>query len=69
MKWENANIPILIPDLNNIVEISCPYNISFTLTNQGHLYLWGQNTYGELGLGDNIDRNVPTLISNFRVIF
>ena len=29
----------------------------------GYLYTWGNNAFGQLGLGDNIDRYEPTLIS------
>ena len=29
----------------------------------GYLYTWGNNAFGQLGLGDNIDRYTPTLVS------
>ena len=30
--------------------------------NNGKLYCWGQNTYGELGVGDIVPRSSPTLV-------
>lgn len=32
---------------------------SFALLYDGSLYAWGQNSSGQLGLGDKIDRNKP----------
>jgi alpha-tubulin suppressor-like RCC1 family protein len=31
-------------------------------TNNNSIWVWGRNNYGQLGLGDTIDRNVPTLV-------
>ena len=33
---------------------------SFAIDTNGRLWVWGRNTNGELGLGDNIDRSIPT---------
>jgi alpha-tubulin suppressor-like RCC1 family protein len=33
------------------------------LTYQGHLYCWGSNTYGQLGDGTTMERDVPTPVS------
>jgi alpha-tubulin suppressor-like RCC1 family protein len=33
------------------------------LTDTGKIYSFGSNRYGELGLGDNNNRNTPTLIN------
>ncbi len=34
------------------------------LTNDGKLYSWGNNTYGQLGLGHNLNRTTPSSISS-----
>ncbi len=34
------------------------------IINEGHVYSFGLNEVGQLGLGDEIDKNVPTLIPN-----
>jgi len=33
----------------------------YALSNNGNLYAWGYNGYGQLGFGDTSDRNTPTL--------
>jgi len=37
------------------------YQFGHALTYDGKLYGWGENTDGELGVGDNSDKTVPTL--------
>ena len=39
--------------------VSCGARHSALLTEDGHLFTWGWNKYGQLGLGDSTDRNVP----------
>ncbi len=61
------DIPTLIPGLNNITQISAGYNHSLVVDNEGNIYAFGNNSSGQLGLGDPLNRNVPTLISNFHI--
>lgn len=35
----------------------------FAKASNGEWYSWGRNQFGQLGLGDLVDRNIPTLIS------
>ncbi|KAG8374347.1 hypothetical protein BUALT_Bualt11G0122300 [Buddleja alternifolia] len=35
---------------------------SAILTEDGEIFCWGWNKYGQLGLGDNIDRNIPSQV-------
>ena len=44
-------------------QISCGASHTFALNSKGELYSWGNNTNGQLSLGDNIDRTTPTLVS------
>jgi alpha-tubulin suppressor-like RCC1 family protein len=37
-------------------------NYTITIKTNGTIWAWGSNTNGRLGLGDTIDRNVPTLV-------
>ena len=39
-------------------------NHTITLSNDGTLYSFGYNTYGQLGLGNNDDVSIPTPIPN-----
>jgi len=57
--------PYLIPGLEKIIQVSCGARHSLCLDQQGRVWAFGDNQWGKLGLGDNVDRNVPTLIPNF----
>lgn len=41
------------------IECKCSF---FAITKSGYVYSWGLNNYGQLGLGDMTDRNMPHLI-------
>ncbi|CAJ1800855.1 unnamed protein product [Sphenostylis stenocarpa] len=43
--------------------VSCGARHSALLTADGHLFTWGWNKYGQLGLGDSVDRNIPGQVS------
>lgn len=45
---------------------TCNYQ-SLILDDKGKVYVFGWNDYGQLGLGNNVDRNVPTLIPNLNL--
>ncbi|XP_012088011.1 ultraviolet-B receptor UVR8 isoform X2 [Jatropha curcas] len=42
--------------------VSCGARHSAILTDDGQVYSWGWNKYGQLGLGDSIDRNIPSQV-------
>uniref|UniRef100_A0A1J3FDA4 Ultraviolet-B receptor UVR8 n=1 Tax=Noccaea caerulescens TaxID=107243 RepID=A0A1J3FDA4_NOCCA len=42
--------------------VSCGARHSAVLAEDGRLLCWGWNKYGQLGLGDTIDRNIPTQV-------
>ena len=37
-------------------------------TENRNIYSWGHNLFGQLGIGDNKKRNIPTIISGFKSI-
>lgn len=43
--------------------VSCGARHSAMLTEDGQLFTWGWNKYGQLGLGDSVDRNIPFRVS------
>ncbi len=49
----NQSIPIKVKGFNNerVVMISCGFWHSMTLTECGHVYSWGGNGFGQLGMG------------------
>jgi alpha-tubulin suppressor-like RCC1 family protein len=70
------NRPTLIQNFNNntsyikydeitIIEISAGGYHNLFLTDDGYVYSCGYNDIGQLGIGDNDNKNIPTLIQNF----
>lgn len=47
-------------NLSNIVQLSSANNSVYALDHTGKLWVWGYNQYGNLGLGDEVDRFAPT---------
>ena len=37
------------------------------LTNNGQIYTCGRGNYGQLGLGNHNNKNIPTLIPNLNI--
>ncbi len=48
-----------------IASISLGYAHSSAITSKGFIYTWGNNSYGQLGDGTNIDRMTPIDITRF----
>lgn len=42
--------------------ISCGARHTAMVTDTGEVFCWGWNKYGQLGLGDVVDRNVPSQV-------
>jgi len=61
----DRNIPTKVSGLSNVVAVSLSdgYN-GAAITANGDIYTWGRNTWGQLGHGDTIDRNIPTKVSS-----
>ena len=49
--------------LTDIIEVAASFSSSYALSASGDLWSWGDNYYGELGLGDTGDRLVPTQVT------
>ncbi|XP_047321647.1 ultraviolet-B receptor UVR8 isoform X2 [Impatiens glandulifera] len=47
-----------LSDTNAII-VSCGARHSSVVTDDGKVFCWGWNKYGQLGLGDVMDRNIP----------
>lgn len=61
----SRNTPTLITELGtNVADISCGNYDTLVLMKDGTLKCFGQNAYGQLGLGDKIDRISPTNIES-----
>ncbi len=63
--------PIVIPELTNIKEIVAnDYGSGFfiALDNDGKVYSWGYNGYGQLGLGTTTNQLTPALVSSLPTV-
>ncbi|KAJ1524442.1 hypothetical protein ONE63_010939 [Megalurothrips usitatus] len=51
--------------LSVVVQSACGQNHSLALTNDGQLFSWGSNQFGQLGLGTTSDQeNIPMLVTS-----
>lgn len=57
-------MPVLVTALRGkrVVTIDANWKQSVAVLDTGELFAWGWNRNGELGLGDDADRNVPTQV-------
>src|SRR5205085_2623473 len=61
----NRNVPILIPNLDRIIQLAIGNSHSLTLSITGQIYAFGNNYSGQLGLGDKPrDNYMPKFIPN-----
>ncbi len=63
--WSQSK-PIKVNGFNNerVVMISCGWSHSMALTECGHVYSWGDNEYGQLGIGNTAHSNEPIFVEN-----
>uniref|UniRef100_A0A673WG38 RCC1 and BTB domain containing protein 2 n=1 Tax=Salmo trutta TaxID=8032 RepID=A0A673WG38_SALTR len=61
----NQQTPCRIAALQgvNIIQVACGYAHTLALTDEGFIYAWGANSYGQLGTGNKSNQAVPTLIN------
>ena len=57
-------LPNPILNLPKIKEISCGFNFTVCIDNEGELWSFGQNNYGQLGTGDTTNYNNPQKIAD-----
>jgi len=55
-------VPIQIQNFNNIAEIAAGRHFNLALKNDGTVWGWGQNYYGQLGDGTFINRLIPVQV-------
>jgi hypothetical protein len=62
---DDQSIPIKVKGFNNerVVMISCGYLHSMALTECGHVYSWGYNKFGQLGIGNTENSNEPKFVA------
>ena len=62
---ESSTTPLQITGLSNIKRISAGLNHVLAITNDGKLYSWGENEYGQLGTGSLDSIQTPTRVTTF----
>ena len=55
--------PQVLSGLPPVRALSSGFIHNFALTRDGRVFAWGSNAFGQLGLGDNIDRFQPTEVA------
>jgi alpha-tubulin suppressor-like RCC1 family protein len=55
-------VPVQIGTASNWNEVQCGHNSAIATKNNGTLWAWGRNFYGQLGNGTTIQTNIPTII-------
>eukprot|EP01119_Soliformovum_irregulare_P020464 TRINITY_DN6629_c0_g1_i1.p1 TRINITY_DN6629_c0_g1~~TRINITY_DN6629_c0_g1_i1.p1 ORF type:complete len:710 (+),score=178.62 TRINITY_DN6629_c0_g1_i1:33-2162(+) len=62
----NCNFPQQVHLAKTVLQISAGFHHSLALTEGGVIFSWGNNVYGELGLGDNKNYRTPMEITNLQ---
>ena len=60
---QQQTVPVKVSFLTDIIDIAVGGNVSFALKNDGTVWAWGANYYGQLGNGNNTDSNVPVKVN------
>ncbi|XP_034212328.1 ultraviolet-B receptor UVR8 isoform X5 [Prunus dulcis] len=68
--FEDHLVPHKLEALSNnficekVVQITCGWRHTLAVTERQNVFSWGRGTNGQLGHGESIDRNVPTIIES-----
>lgn len=55
-------IPVVIPEFGEVNSIAVGGNSSCAIDSANKLYCWGDNSYGQLGVGDKDHKDSPTFV-------
>jgi VCBS repeat-containing protein len=60
-----STLPVAVSALasETVVAVAAGANFSLALTDDGKVYAWGYNLFGQLGIGTNANSNVPVEVS------
>jgi alpha-tubulin suppressor-like RCC1 family protein len=61
-RFANQHSPVKISNLQNIIQISSGFDHNLAIDSNYQVWSWGNNNFGQLGLGDTNSRNVPEKI-------
>ncbi|RDX74543.1 Ultraviolet-B receptor UVR8, partial [Mucuna pruriens] len=60
-------VQVNFPNDQKVQQISCGWRHTIAVTERENVYSWGRGANGQLGHGETIDRNVPTIIEALSV--
>jgi len=64
---DNNSSRVAIQESTNATDwkyVSCGFDHTLALKNDGTLWVWGSSYYGQLGLGNSLNKNTPTKIAS-----
>ncbi|WFR65135.1 hypothetical protein P9222_14680 [Paenibacillus amylolyticus] len=66
LNWQSSSSKFdsIYSSLNNVKTVVDGYTYYAVLTTEGTVWTWGAGYYGQLGLGDRKQHDVPTLVPN-----
>lgn len=59
-----SNVPVQVSNLTHITAIAGGWDFFLALENDGTVWAWGSNYFGQLGNGTNTDSNAPMRVSD-----
>ena len=65
--WQYSSIPVQV-SLDSVVMVKSEVYSTIALKNDGTVWAWGDNTYGQLGDGTKTDRNIPVKVQGLQNI-
>ncbi len=60
---EQISTPTLVTGINGTIKELINDSSIYAITEDNSLYAWGSNGSGELGVGDEVNRNIPTKVN------
>ena len=57
-------VPVLCINNPKFIKIYAGFHHSMALTSDGKLYGWGNNEFGQLGIGSKVDQSVPIIVQD-----
>ncbi|CAL0319733.1 unnamed protein product [Lupinus luteus] len=63
----SSPVQVKFPCDQKVVQISCGWRHTISVTERANVYSWGRGTNGQLGHGETVDRNFPKIIEALSV--
>lgn len=60
---DSQTTPVVVPGLENVSAVTCGSAFNLALKDDGSLWAWGRNNWGQLGDGTLVDRSSPVRVA------